>query len=77
MTKDQAVAFMSEAARYFERLPDNGEDATFWSNATNAANCRKIAAMLMGGCIVCGRPESTEDCERDDCGLMVEKFRSR
>jgi hypothetical protein len=27
-------------------------------------------------CRVCGRPADTQDCERDDCGVMVAEFRS-
>lgn len=40
------VAFLNEAARYFERRDTNGEDSAFWANAVNADNCRKAAAMI-------------------------------
>ena len=41
-----SVAFLHEAARYFERRPTNGEDALHWANVANAETCRKIAALL-------------------------------
>jgi hypothetical protein len=46
MTRNEAVCFLNEAARYFERRPTKGEDAAHWSNTYNADNCRKIAAMI-------------------------------
>jgi len=42
----EAVAFLEEAARYFESRPTNGEDSAHWSNVYNSENCRKIAATL-------------------------------
>jgi hypothetical protein len=44
----ESIAFLTEAARYFESRPTKGEDATHWSNVYNAANCRKIIALLVG-----------------------------
>jgi hypothetical protein len=40
------VAFLTEAARYFETRPTGGEDAAHWSNVFNAKNCRKAADTL-------------------------------
>jgi len=40
------VAFLAEAARYFETRPTGGEDAAHWSNVFNAKNCRKAADTL-------------------------------
>jgi hypothetical protein len=28
-------------------------------------------------CPKCGRPAATEDCERDDCGVMQSEYRQR
>jgi hypothetical protein len=40
------VAFLTEAARYFETRPTGGEDAAHWSNVFNAKNCREAANTL-------------------------------
>jgi len=40
------VAFLNEAASYFERRDTGGEDSAFWANVANAENCRKAAARL-------------------------------
>lgn len=40
------VAFLAEAARYFEKRPTGGEDAAHWSNIYNAKNCRTAAALI-------------------------------
>jgi hypothetical protein len=40
------VAFLAEAARYFETRPTGGEDAAHWSNVFNAKNCRQAADTL-------------------------------
>lgn len=40
------IAFLDEAARYFEGRPTHGEDAAHWANVSNAETCRKIAALL-------------------------------
>lgn len=37
-------AFLTEAARYFEKRPTGGEDMAHWANVYNAENCRKAAA---------------------------------
>lgn len=42
----EAIEWLEEAARYFDRLPTNGEDRAHWSNSYNAENARKIAAIL-------------------------------
>ncbi len=47
MTRQQAIEFLEDAARYFENR--SGEDVDHWSNAHNAENCRKIAAMIAHG----------------------------
>lgn len=46
MTPAEAVEFLEESARYFERRPTAGEDAAHWSNVQNARNCRQIADMI-------------------------------
>lgn len=46
MTPETAIAFLDEAARYFEKRPTNGEDGAHWSNVYNAKNCREISAMI-------------------------------
>lgn len=46
MDKHEAVAFLTEAAKYFERRPTRGEDSAVWSNVYNADNCRKIARLI-------------------------------
>lgn len=43
---DAAITFLTEAASYFSRRPDGGEDAAFWANAANAETCRRIAAFI-------------------------------
>lgn len=45
---DQAhgVAFLHEAARYFEGRQTDGEDAAHWANVYNAVNCREAADMI-------------------------------
>mgnify|MGYP007028080193 CR=1 FL=1 len=40
------IAFLEEAARYFERRDTQGEDRAHWANVYNAENCRKIAKRL-------------------------------
>lgn len=41
-----AVAFLDEAARYFESRPTQGEDKAHWSNVANAEMCRKVAGLV-------------------------------
>lgn len=48
MDKPSAVAFLLEAAKYFEKRDTKGEDKAHWSNVFNAQNCREIANMLRG-----------------------------
>jgi hypothetical protein len=45
---EQAVEFLHEAARYFEKRPTGGEDRAHWSNVMNAKNCRDIAELIAG-----------------------------
>lgn len=47
MTVVEAIDFLNEAARYFEKRDTNGEDKAHWSNVYNAMNCRKIAALIL------------------------------
>lgn len=42
----EAISFLEEAAKYFEKRPTNGEDMAHWSNVYNAENCRKIANLI-------------------------------
>jgi hypothetical protein len=46
LNADPDVAFLIEAARYFEGRPTGGEDRAHWSNVYNAENCRRIAKRL-------------------------------
>jgi hypothetical protein len=46
MTSESAVAFMTEAARYFGNRDTGGEDSAFWSNVANQKNCEDIAALI-------------------------------
>lgn len=41
-----AVAFLNEAAHYFENRPKNGEDGAHWSNFYNSENCRATAKVF-------------------------------
>jgi hypothetical protein len=43
---EEAVTFLREAARYFERRPTEGEDMAFWANVRNAETCNRIADLL-------------------------------
>lgn len=43
---EKATAFLEEAARYFSKLPHNGEDRAYWANVYNADNCRRISALV-------------------------------
>lgn len=45
--RKKLVAFLEDAARYFERRDTKGEDAAFWANKVNAENCRAAAVMLV------------------------------
>lgn len=40
------VAFLEEAARYFENRPTGGEDRAHWANVFNAKNCRDANAQI-------------------------------
>lgn len=46
MGPPEAIAFLHECARYFERRDTKGEDRAHWSNVYNAANCRNIATLI-------------------------------
>lgn len=46
MQLDPDIAFLEEAARYFENRPTGEEDRAHWSNVYNAENCRRIAKRL-------------------------------
>ena len=43
MSMDPDVAFLKECARYFDKLPTNGEDMAHWARVYNAENLRRIA----------------------------------
>ena len=43
---ERLVAFLREAAAFFERRPIRGEDHAFWANLFNAKNCNKAADTL-------------------------------
>jgi len=45
MTPEKAIAFLTEAARYFRNRPTN-EDRAYWANVYNAENCEAIAKLL-------------------------------
>lgn len=46
MDTTNAIAFLDEAARYFETRSTGDEDRAYWSNVYNAKNCRDIAALI-------------------------------
>ncbi|AGS80903.1 hypothetical protein [Caulobacter phage Cr30] len=50
ITTVNAIAWLNEAACYFERRPTKGEDAARWSNVTNAETARRIAKLLEVAC---------------------------
>jgi hypothetical protein len=37
-----SIIFLTEAAKYFEKRPTNGEDKAYWANVYNAENCHKV-----------------------------------
>lgn len=41
-----AIAWLEEAARYFETRDAHGEDSAHWSNVYNAETARKIAGLV-------------------------------
>jgi hypothetical protein len=46
MTNEDAIKWLEQAAKYFEKRPTNGEDSAHWSNVYNAESARKIAELL-------------------------------
>ena len=46
ISPDAAMAWLKEAARYFEGRATGGEDAAYWSNFTNAENCKRIRDLI-------------------------------
>lgn len=46
MKHDQAIEWLHEAARYFDKRSNDGEDLAYWANSANAENARKIADFL-------------------------------
>jgi hypothetical protein len=48
ITKKAAEEWLLEAAKYFENMPSNGEDMTYWANASNANTARRIADLIRG-----------------------------
>lgn len=51
MTKEQAIAWLEEAAKYFANRPTSGEDMAHWSNVYNNENALKIAEILRNSLI--------------------------
>lgn len=43
---DKDIAFLREAAEFFEHADSMGEDRAFWANVSNARRCREIADRL-------------------------------
>lgn len=75
LSNDEAVAFLTVCADYFERRPTDGEDAVHWSNVSNGRMCRKIAAMLSAA----PAPASGVDAVAVEEGArqIYEKYRAR
>lgn len=46
MTAFEAISWLEEAARYFEKRDTKGEDAAFWANVYNAEAARDIAELI-------------------------------
>lgn len=46
MTAFEAISWLQEAARYFEKRDTRGEDSAFWSNLYNAEAARDIANLI-------------------------------
>jgi hypothetical protein len=46
MTAKDAIVWLQEAARYFEKRDTRGEDSAFWSNLYNAEAARDIANLI-------------------------------
>lgn len=42
ITREAAVEFLGEAARYFRNRPTDGEDRAHWANVYNAETCERI-----------------------------------
>lgn len=49
ISQTAAIAFLEDAAKFFERRPTDGEDMTHWANRYNAENCRRIALAIRDG----------------------------
>lgn len=43
---ERFIAFLEEAAKYFAKRDEAGEDSSFWANVLNSEACLKIAARL-------------------------------
>jgi hypothetical protein len=46
MTPSEAIKFLEDAAKYFEKRDTSGEDKAHWANVYNAENCRKVAELI-------------------------------
>ena len=46
VSTEAAIAFLTEAARYFRKRPTGGEDMAHWANVYNAEMCERIAASI-------------------------------
>lgn len=45
-TKEDAIRFLEECAKYFETRPTGGEDRAYWANVFNAERCRNVIDIL-------------------------------
>lgn len=45
-TPEKAIEFLQGAEKYFKKKPTNGEDRAYWSNVSNANNCKNIAELI-------------------------------
>jgi|LakMenEpi03Aug12_release.lakeMendotaPanAssembly.Ray.scaffolds.fasta_scaffold992499_3 hypothetical protein len=46
MTPSEAIKFLEEAAKYFEKRDTHCEDKSHWANVYNAENCRKVVTLI-------------------------------
>src|SRR5690606_19752169 len=45
ITRENAIKWLNEAARYFEKRPTGGEDMAYWANISNAEIAKMIAKL--------------------------------
>lgn len=46
ITRENAIKWLNEAARYFEKRPTGGEDMAYWANISNAEIAKRIAKLI-------------------------------